>query len=78
MEDWEEYGEFQKALNDYLIKSNMRLDVDFTYKFGIDCVFVFAEDKPVFIIGLPPPSNYRVRETEYTDKYMRFEEAIAV
>jgi hypothetical protein len=57
-----------------LLRHNMKLDADFRYSSSIDCVFVYVQDNPVFIVGLPPPSNYRVRETEYTDRYMRTEE----
>jgi hypothetical protein len=71
---WEDYTEFQQALKAHLLRRNMRLDADFVFEFGIDCVFVYVEDKPVFIVNLPPMSNYSVDETEYTDRYMWAEE----
>ena len=71
---WEEYTEFQQALKAHLIKRSMRLDADFVFEFGIDCVFVYIEDKPVLIVGLPPVSDYEIDETEHTAQYLRTEE----
>ena len=71
MTNWANHKELQDALTAYLAKRGLILDGRETYASGIDCVFVSIHDKPVFIIGLPPVSNYRVRETENTTKYLK-------
>ena len=71
MTDWKEHKELQQALQTYLSKHNLMLSGSVVYESGIDCVYVIVQDNPVFIVGLPPVSNYPVRETEYTDKYLR-------
>jgi len=78
MTNWREDMEFQQAFREYLLEHNMKFDEGFVYKSGIDCVFVYLYGKPVFIVGLPPPSYYSVDETEYTDKYLRAAELVAV
>jgi hypothetical protein len=75
---WKEHQELQQALKKYTMAHGLELSGDESYGSGIDCVFVYIDKKPVFIIGLPPVSNYPVDETEYTNKYLRPVEAVAV
>lgn len=78
MTNWKEEKDFQDALQAYLREHDLVLLDDAVYESGIDCVGVFVQDVPVLIVGLPPPSNYRVEETEHTDKYLRTPVAVAV
>ena len=61
----------QESLRSYLLEHSMILPDDVEYSPIIDGVWVLVEDKVVLTIGLPPVSNYSVRETEHTDKYLR-------
>ena len=78
MTNWNEHKELQEALQAYLTKHDLILPNDAEYESSIDCVFVVVQDDPVFIIGLPPPSNYNVKETEHTNKHLRPHLAVAV
>jgi len=68
----------QNAIRQYAKKYNLLLPKNLRYFPSIDCVYVYLHDKPVLIISLPPVSNYIVDETEYTDKYLKQTETIAV
>ena len=59
------------SLNTYLIENGLLLDDSAKYQYGIDFVEVSVEGKPVFIISLPPVSNYEIDETEYTRQYLK-------
>ena len=78
MIDWEGHEELQEALQEYLSAHGLALSGDESYQSGIDCVGVFIQDCLVLSISLPPVSNYRVRETIHTDKYLRTVNAVAV
>ena len=78
MTNWKEHEELQDALQAYLTEHDLILPDNTRYESGIDCVAVIVQDDPVFIIGLPPPSNYKVKETEHTGKYLRVPRTIAV
>ena len=78
MINWKEHKELQQALHAHLSKRGVALSGDELYESGIDCVFVTIQDNPVFIIGLPPVSNYPVDETEYTHRYFQVSKKIAV
>ena len=78
MTNWKEHEELQEALQAYLTEHDLILPDDAEYESSIDCVGVIVQGEPVFIIGLPPPSNYEVEETEYTNKYLRSHRAVAV
>ena len=71
MTNWKDHKELQGALQAYLTEHDLTLPYNTRYESGIDCVAVIVQDDPVLIIGLPPVSNYHVRETEHTDKYLR-------
>ena len=60
-----------KAVDNYLKTHDLALPDDVVYEPIIDGVFICIEDNPVLVVGLPPVSNYPVRETEHTDKYLR-------
>ena len=75
---WENHKEFQQALQTYLKNNNLTLPSNIRYGSGIDLVSVDVDGKPVLIISLPPISNYPVKETKYTDMYLRTTDAIAV
>lgn len=78
MTNWKEHKEFQQALQAHLSKRGFLLNGNEVYTSGIDCVFVRVQGETVFIVGLPPVSNYPVEETEYTVKYLRTIHDIAV
>ena len=78
MTNWKEHKELQEALQAYLVEHDLVLPDDAEYESSIDCVAVVVQDDVVFWIGLPPPSNYEVDETEHTDKHLRPHMAVAV
>ena len=71
MTNWKTHKELQHALRAHLSIRGFVLTGDETYSSGIDCVFVYIADDPVFIIGLPPVSDYPVKETKFTDRYFQ-------
>jgi len=71
MIDWKEHRELQHALQVYTAAHSIILTGNEEYESGIDCVIVYMEDDPVFIIGLPPVSNYHVKETDHTNNHYR-------
>jgi hypothetical protein len=71
MQNWKEDVEFQNALQKYLCEHSLTLPENAEYRSAIDGVFIYTDKDMVLRVGLPPVSNYSVRETEYTDKYMR-------
>ena len=77
-EEYKQDKELQKAIQIYLSERGLVLSDDAVYVPGIDCVGVFIENNLVLSIGLPPVSNYPVRETKYTDKYLRTGKSVAV
>ena len=68
----------QKAISDYIEKHELTLPRRAVFEWGIDCVGVFVDTNLVLSVGLPPVSNYTVRETEHTRQYLRKKEPIAV
>ena len=60
-----------KAVNDYLTSRGLVLPHNVRYGYMIDAAYVEVDDKTVLVIGLPPVSNFPVRETEYTNRYLR-------
>jgi len=70
-EDFSKDKNLQRSIQNYAEKHGLFLPDKILYVPGIDYVSVEIEGNPVFIVGLPPVSNYSIRETEYTDKYMR-------
>ena len=77
-DEYKNNKDMQKAVRDYTSKHGLLLPSGVRYAPGIDCVGVFIDDKPIFIIGLPPVSNYSIDETEYTNTYLRPNLPIAV
>ena len=78
MTNWKEHKELQEALQAYLAEHDLVLPDNTRYESGIDCVAVIVQDVVIFWIGLPPPSEYEVKKTEHTDKYLRSYMAVAV
>ena len=80
MWDWDPKKDknIQKSLNDYLLKRGLVLSDEAEYDPVIDGVHIIIDGNVVLRIGLPPVSNYPVRETEHTTKYLRKVEPIAV
>ena len=76
MIDWKKHSGLQKALHGYLLEHGLTLTGYEVYSTGIDCVFVYVEGDLVFIIGLPPVTDYDIEETEHTDKYFRMSVAV--
>jgi len=63
--------DLQKAVSDYLFINGLALPENFVYEPVIDGVYVCVSNNVVLRVGLPPVSNYNIRETEHTDKYLR-------
>ena len=61
----------QEAIKSYADTHGLVLPNDVVFGYIIDGVHVYVDDHVVLRIGLPPVSNYPVRETEHTDKYLR-------
>ena len=61
------------AILTYLYKNGLTMDNNAEYLPGIDHVCIRVDGKPVLRVGLPPVSNYSIRETEYTNKYLRLD-----
>ena len=66
------------AIHTYLKNNGLSLPDDVRYEYIIDGVYVLIDDKPVLRVGLPPVSNYPVRETEHTNRYLRGRKTVAV
>jgi hypothetical protein len=66
-----EDAELQNAIHAYIAEHDLFLDESAEYIPIIDGVRVYVDGCVVLQVGLPPVSNYRIRETEHTDKYMR-------
>ena len=65
------------AISDYVSTNNLILDEKHELTPIIDGVFVEVDGKPVLIVGLPPVSNYNVRETEHTRRYLKAKKTVA-
>jgi len=63
--------DLQNAVNEFVEKRGLFLPDNVRYISGIDFAEARIDDDPVFWIGLPPVSNYPVRETKHTYKYLR-------
>ena len=63
--------DFQNAITSYARKHGLILPDNLTYEYGIDLFFVLVNNVPVLIVGQPPVSNYKVRETEHTRKLLK-------
>ena len=63
--------DLQNAVSSYAKKHGLILPDNLTYEYGIDLYFVLVADKPVFLVGQPPVSNYAIRETEHTRKLLK-------
>ena len=70
--------QLQNAILDYTEKHGLVLPDDVLYVPGIDFIEVRIGEIPILTVGLPPVSNYPVRETEHTDKYLRPGKSVAV
>ena len=68
----------QKAIKDYAEIHGLVLPHGVVFGYIIDGVHVYVDDNVVLRIGLPPVSNYPVYETEYTSKYLRVKQSVAV
>ena len=68
----------QGAISDYVKAHGLILPHEVVFEYVIDGVHLLIDDNVVLRIGLPPVSNYPVRETEHTRKYLRKREPIAV
>ena len=68
----------QSAIISFLHEHNLIFEDDAEYVPGIDYVSIEIGEVPVLEVSLPPVSNYNVRETEHTRKYLRKREPIAV
>ena len=76
--DWKEHKGLQQALQAYLSKHKLALTGREVYSSGIDCVFVRVSGKVIFIIGLPPVTDYDIEETEHTRQYLQVAKPVAV
>ena len=70
---WEQHEEFQQELHTYLNNRNVEFGCAVRFSSGIDCVAVITtpNDEVILWVGLPPVSNYTIRETEQTHKYLK-------
>ncbi|MCL2671975.1 MAG: hypothetical protein FWF10_08060 [Clostridiales bacterium] len=55
----------QKAVQEYISEKGYTLPEDTIFEAAIDAAAVVVADTVVLWVGLPPMSNYRVRETEH-------------
>jgi len=80
MQSLKENKPLMRAIHEYADKAGLTLPHHAVFEWGIDCVGVFVDGKLVLSVGLPPVSNYPVRETEHTRKYLckRDPSAVAV
>ena len=80
MWDWEPKKDknIKAAIQAYLYKHDLTMVDDAEYVPGIDYVSIEIGGVPVLEVNLPPISNYTIDETEYTRKYLRKRELIAV
>ena len=78
MQNPTENKNIMSAINDYISDNDLHLDGNAVYEWGIDCVGVFVDGNVVLSVGLPPVSNYRIRETEHTNRYLRGRKTVAV
>ena len=67
----------QRAVRAYLSERNLMLSDDAEYEPVIDGVHILIDNNIVLRIGLPPVSNYNVRETEHTHKYLSAKKTVA-
>ena len=74
----EENPSLMKAVNNYLSANGLSLPDNAIFGYMIDGVYIDIDDNTVLTIGLPPVSNYLVRETEHTDRYLRAGNSIVV
>ena len=74
----EENPELMKAVEDYLSANGLALPDNAEFGYMIDGVYVDVDNETVLTIGLPPVSNYPVRKTEYTDRYLLIRKPAAV
>ena len=68
---WKEHKGVQAALNKYLTSKGLSLPDNVQYSTGIDFVAVMVDDFEILDVCLPPVSNYNVRETKYTHRFLR-------
>jgi hypothetical protein len=54
------------AVRDYVDAHGFILPEDADFQPSIDCVMIFVDNKHALTVGLPPVSQYPVKETEYT------------
>lgn len=76
--DFTEDKKLQSAIHDYTEKHGLYLPDNIEYSPGIDFVELLIDDESVLCVCLPPVSNYLIRETEHTYKYLRTKQPIAV
>ena len=60
----------QIAINSYLKNIGYEFTGSVSYSTIIDGVIVFDSGNAVFVVGLPPVSNYFVRETKNAKEYL--------
>jgi hypothetical protein len=60
-----------QAIANYLDINDLVLPDNARYAYVIDAVDLYIDDVLVLWVGLPPVSNYPVRETEHTHKYLK-------
>ena len=77
-DEYKSNDELQIAIQTYLSEHGLFLSENVKYEPVIDGVHVLINNDVVLRIGLPPVSNYPVRETEYTDKYLREKNSVAI
>jgi len=70
--------ELQNAIKIYFMAHGATMPKGIRFTPGIDYVEARIDDIPILIIGLPPVSDYFVRETEYTNEYTHPQMAVAV
>jgi len=67
--NWSKHSELQKALRRYCEKREYVLSGLERYASGIDCVSIYINKTLMFIISLPPLSNYEIEETSSAHNY---------
>jgi len=78
MNDFKENRPLMQAIHKYTDAIGLVLPRRAVFEWGIDCVGVFVDTNLVLSVGLPPVSNYTVRETEHTRQYLHKKEPVAV
>ena len=69
--------ELQDAVQAFLSKNDYILSDNAEYEPVIDGVHIMIGADTVLRVGLPPVTNYNIRETEHTEKHLRKRELVS-